>query len=69
MWKVGGCDAAGDEFVLRNKFYLADWKRSLLVPFQKDGDSEEVGNCRGVAFGCSMEGILENVGEEVGKVC
>ena len=40
------------DLVLRSESCLADWQRSLLVPLHKDGDNEEVGNCRVIALGC-----------------
>ena len=55
--------------VLRSESSPADWKRSLLVLLHKDGDNEEVGNYRRIAFGCSVAKVYESDGEEVGKVC
>ena len=38
------------DLILRSESCPADWKRSLLVPLHKDGDNDELGNCRGIAF-------------------
>ena len=34
--------------VMKSECSLLGWKRSLLVPLQKEGDVEQVGNYRGL---------------------
>ena len=44
--------------VLRSESCPADWKRSLLLPFHKDGDNEEIGNYRRMALDCSVAKVM-----------
>ena len=47
--------------LLRSESCPADWKRSLLVPPHNDGDNEEVGNYRRIAFGCNVAKVFMRV--------
>ena len=46
--------------VLRSESCVVDWERSLLVPRQRDGDNEEVGNYRAIAS-CSVAKVFMRV--------
>ena len=53
--------------VMKSECCPLDWKRSLLVPFHKDGDVEQVGNYRWLIRLYCSEGVCKIIGEAVGK--
>ena len=43
--------------VMKSECCPLDWKRSLQVPFHKDGDMEQVGDDRGNASACVVRDL------------
>ena len=60
-WTFGGGDVADDNVVMKSECCPLDWKRSLLVPFHKDGDVEGVRNYRGIVLGFSEVKVFVRV--------